>query len=455
MNAVIGTDGTVRRRPGISSLDGVTTDSLANGVTGLFKTTEGMLLAVEDNPNARRIYEVLSDRFDLLAATDNPAYGEMLNGTGRPVFAETTAIVALAGGADVQKVIKSTKLPSRLGGSPPQASHVVANAARLLVNDLGEFNGRVNFSGEASGSSYTGHEQWNGDGNSGYVTAEGRPDPVVSLGQSSNDILAFGTSTVQIFTPDTSVDYAPVLTREFGISAPYSLIRTEGAFGWLDSHKRFVISDGRELQIISDPPIQHDLDSLTTWDDCFGWRYREGDIECLAWTFPTDGRTFVFQSGKGWGQWSASTAQNNWGLLPIQSHVLDVSTNVVGLSSGRVARLTRSATDDLGTAITMSVTSGFQNHKTDAVKSCNCLYIALRRGQTSSATGETAFLLWRDRPGPWEARAPIDLGGSGDTEVVVPVYSLGTYRTREWGFEYSGATDLALVRVTEDFTVEG
>jgi hypothetical protein len=80
--------------------------------------------------------------------------------------------------------------------------------------------------------------------------------------------------------------------------------------------------------------------------------------------------------------------------------------------------------------------------------------LSLRRGTTTATPGPHALLSFRDRPGAWSAPIQISLGDSGDSEVVVSLYSLGVYRRRQWRFEFSDTSvALALVSVTETYDV--
>ncbi len=83
------------------------------------------------------------------------------------------------------------------------------------------------------------------------------------------------------------------------------------------------------------------------------------------------------------------------------------------------------------------------------MKACQKVLLELKRGPGTS--GEVAQLSWRDRPGPFEDAIPIDLGSDDDTEIVVEIAGLGSYRRREWRFEFTSASELSLFSATEGF----
>jgi hypothetical protein len=190
---------------------------------------------------------------------------------------------------------------------------------------------------------------------------------------------------------------------------------------------------------------------MSTVDDCFGYRMVLGNLDAVAWTFPSDGRTFVYQKNAGWAQWAGWTGVN-WTPFSVTGHAMlpDRSVNLVATSTGQIGMLSWDTETDLDVPINAFMETGYLNHNADTYKLCKGIKVSLRRGETTSTVGPQALISWRDRPGEWNT-IPIDLGASGDREIVVPFYSLGTYRRRQWKFEYAGAESLALISVTEDF----
>lgn len=454
MNVVVDQLGAVYRRPGLTSASGVMPGVVdANGIIGVYKTLLGQLFAVGAAGPYRPIY-LIDGTSALKLELGKP--NASLAGTGRPVFAETEMLLVIAGGAELQKVELAGVLSARLGGTPPRATHVLANATRLLANDITSDKTKVRFSGQAQGTaSYAGHEDWAFTVTAGFFTAEGRPDPVVALGENTNEVLVFGSNTLQGFQPDAATVYAPLATREVGNSASYSVVKQDEDFFWLDHVRRFQMGGVRGQQEISGP-IQRTLDNMEVVSDCYGGYLPLDFLDAIVWTFPTDGRTFAFQKGVGWGQW-ARWSNNNWAPLGITAwhNPQDGGPPLVGTSEGKVGTLSFDAATDFGQPIRASVRTGYVNRGTDARKWCRNVKLTLRRGTTPDPVGPQGFLRYRDDRGPWRDPIPVDLGASGDTELVVNLRSLGTYRRREWEFEYAGTEALVLASATEDFVVLG
>ncbi len=453
MNVIVDGKGVVRKRPGIVASPLATSDVIdASGLDGIYVTNGGTVFVVGGGGGERPIYRVTASAAGALSGGVSP-YG--LRGSDRPVFAETEMLVVIAGGREIQKIDLALMTSDRLGGTPPIASHVVANNLRLLANDIQVDKTKVRYSDVAIGeTTYAGNEDWAlaGVGTSGYFTAEANPDAVVALGQTTGEVVVWGQTTSQVFAPDADLIYAPISTLELGMGAAYSAIKVDNDFMWLDPKRRFVKSDLRSFNVIS-APIQKTLDSITTIDDCFGYRVTQGPLDAVVWTFPTDGRSFCFQLGAGWSQWMGW--DGNWSRFIVNglTQPLTQTNPLVCTTTGKVAELSLDAATDLGESVNAYITTGYLNRDTEQWKHCLKIRLAFRRGNTSSTPGPQAFVRWRDRPGAWEGLLPIDLGSSGDTEIVVEFPALGMYRRRQWMFEFTGSSALALVSATEEFEV--
>jgi hypothetical protein len=447
-NVIVEKSGTVRRRPALVAATGITSGVVdSDGLDGLIVAQNGKVYAASAAVN-RTLYQVS----ETASAIVNGAGGS-LRGGQRPVFAETEAILAITAGEAPKKLVFEDNEVTNIEGGPPHCSHIIANKLRLVANDLAT-RSQIQYSGLASGSSYAGHEEWGlGAGDSGIISAEGRPDPVLALGENTNEVFVFGTTSVQVFAPDPSFVYSPVSTREFGISAPYSVVKRDQEFVWLDQLRRFVASNGRTFEVLSDP-IQQSLDDMSSVLDCFGYWVALGPVDAYVWTFPTGGKTFVYSKGGGWSQWS-SYGQHGWGQFPVTSFAFNPGNkeNLVGTGDGRVLKLKMGESSDFGDLPIVAYTeTGFLNRKTEKRKHCRAVRLSLRRGL--GATEEpVAFISYRDEPGEPLSRIPVELGLSGDTAQVVVLRSLGVYRKRQWVFEFSADVELELVSAIEEFDV--
>lgn len=453
-NVLIDPNGVVSKRPGIATYSVAPSGVIdGDGILGIYASNDNQLFVVGGTPGARHIYKLASGSSSDLSGSAN----SVLRGTLRPTFAETEVFVVMAGGADMQKLRLSNQESTLLAGGPPIASHVAANSSRLLANDITVDKTKVRFSGISQGTVDTsGHENWSNTGldeDGGFLTAEARPDPVVAVWENTNEVFVWGKDNLQIFAPDANSIFAPAVTRESGCLAPHSIIKVGQDFFWLDQHRRIVYSDGRQFQQL-EGPIKRQLDALQDPTDCFGYRVFLGHANCLVWTFPTDGRTFAYQVDGGWSEWTGwDIGSSQFKRFQVNAHHLrrDGGLNVVGTLEGKVGKLSLDAFDDLGELVVARVESGFINRDTDNLKRCRGIKIAIRRGSNSSAS--LGRIEWRDDTGPWNGPIDIDTGVTGDNHCVREIFSLGTYRRRQWRWTFSDSVNQSLLKVTETFDV--
>jgi hypothetical protein len=446
VNVLVDGKGAVRRRPGVSAWSGFpTTIPQSSSISGI-----GSFGADVYWVNAlRRIYKLVTGTATATAMTDGTT-NTFLDGTARPVFAETPYRLVIAGGEALQRVNTGATVSARLGGSPPNCTSVAALAARLFINDdtSASTTGNIRYSGVGD----SGNESWDA---LDYANAEARPDDVVVLRENANELFAFGETTLQVFAPDPIGVIAPGRARNIGCSAGHSVVLMDESFAWFDDQARFVVSDGRSDQEIS-APIAGALDGIATVSDCYGFRVNLDQFDALVWMFPTDGRTFAWQKGGGWSQWHSFHGDGRGHApLGITAHYYFARERVhlVGLSTGQIAKLDAAANTDLGTTIKAEVVTGFDSRGTDEYKHCEAVRLTFKRGQ--SATAPVVRLSWRDDLGAFGHPLTISLGATGDYIATVERRSLGRYRRRQWKLEMSDAADLVLAGVRETFSVEG
>jgi len=458
INVVVDSAGAMLRRPGIQTVDEFPSSAIDDHpVVSMYVDAARRRYAITGTlPGAVYLYELDNgSAFNVLDFTNSA-----MSASARPVFAETEGILAIATGRRIYKLPVGTKNIALLGGDPPKASHVVSQKQRLVANDAVDNKTRVHYSAPASGGSVSGHEQWGAQvtslGTSGFFTAEGQPDVIRAIAGNSSEIFVWGPQSLEVFAPDNNLIYAPTLVREFGLSATYSVVKDDQSFAWLDNRRRFVHSDGRQVNVLSTPDIAKTLQSISDVSDCFGYRVVTGHVDAVVWTFPSDGRSFAYQRGGGWSQWMGYDG-NTWTRLAVNAHVssVDSNANFVGTTGSRVGQMTVNSNTDLGDAVPAYTTTGFLHRNTNNRKHCRRIRLGLRRGQVSSSTEPFALIKWRDDEGAWSTPLRVGLGASGDRFPVVSFEGLGVYRRRQWHFSFHGTEDFALVSATEEYDVLG
>lgn len=503
-NVIVDARGVIRKRPGLAAYTGVAPSTAvdANGVLGLYLTEErvahttgtptvsgthpGVLYAVGATVNAsggghnagRNVYRIVGGAATLVgtgaANEDRLATPAALATTRfpRPTFAETEALLIIAGGAEIGKIDIRPETFSApnftnpnpdyhemafLGGCPPLASHVIGNSSRILANDTQLDQTKVRFSDISQGiTETTGHETWTpSPGAAGFFTAEARPDSVVAIAENTNDIFVFGRTSLQLFSPDTSVTFAPSITKEVGCLAPYSPEKVDDRYVWLDHLTRIIMSDGREWKDVGGP-VQATLDALTTPDECYSYRYSDSFADVIVFRFETDSVTLAFQPGGGWSRWAQhNAASDSFTMFPVLCHHRrqDGGLNVVGLSDGTIRTLSLDNTTDLGSAIVAYVSTGFIDRDSDNLKLSVAVHFTLKRTPALS-DGVVCYIEYRDDLSDEWTSIPVELGvEDGNMTPVVTLRTLGIYRRRQWRFRFADSAGLFLVRASEQFIV--
>lgn len=443
INVLADGKGVVRRRPGITQTGGLLVAApFAGPVLGV---------AIFEN----ELYFVAANRgvYKHTGFFGSTYMGMLLGGTERPTFAVTQFRLVIAGGGSPLQVTSGALVATLLGGSPPPASQVVALASRLFMNDLTDAStaGRIRFSRTGN----AGEEVWDP---LDFVSTEARPDDLVALRENANELFAFGTSTLQSFSPDPTTILAPGRAMNRGIAAGASIIAKNDTFAWMDEQKQMVVSDGRSVQVVSDA-IAGTLDGIDTVSDAVGFWLNMDQFSVLCWNFPTDGRAFALQERGGWSQFQGwSRAIPGYIAMPIAAHCYwpERDLHVVGLTSGAIMTLDAGEFTDNGDIIKAEVRTGFLNRGTDAPKSCDMIRLTFKRGVDAGGTTEPiALLSWRDDTGAFCTPVSIGLGTIPDRIFTVELRGLGVYVARQWKLEYTDNTELILARAEEVFTPGG
>lgn len=459
VNVIIDKRGTVMRRPGIATYAEAPTSVIdSTGIEALHVTRADKLYAIGGYDAGHGVWKIDSGTATSLSGVANGR----IQGTKRPVLTETMALMPVTCGTIPYKMVLSTEQvgllgsgnPLPTGDGPPRCSHIIGNASRLLANDVLYDKTKVSYSNlSVSDTDYTGHEQWAITPNTllaGYFGTESAIDNVVALIEHGNTVVAFCNNNMQSFMPDASWSYALAGVLEFGCLAPYSIVSMDSKFALLDQRRRFILTEGDEPQVLSDA-IQSDLDGLTSPSDCYGYRVKQGPIDCMVWTFPTDGVTYALQAGGGWSQWrDTRNGSANMNIGCVETRASD-GTTIVGLTDGRIGQLRLDTHTDLGGDIVASVTTGYENNGTDAVKVCKGLYLTVKRGDAGDDPQGAVRVSWSDTYGHWKRPLYITLGETKSEEATVQLRGLGTYRQRAWRFELTGSGNYKIISAQEEY----
>lgn len=444
MNLVVDQAGVIHQRPGLETYQDTGT---VGNILGHYVWGDYDVYVTSD----RSIYALsLVTPNTVLSLSDSTA-ATKLDGSLRPVFANTADTLIIVGGGVPQKWTGSG-LSARLGGSPPVATHVTIIGQRVVVN-LYDNSGRFRYSDLGAGSI----ETWPLEN---VQEAEAKPDKLMGMYENTRSLWAFGASTVQVYgvSPDPLVPYSPTSTVNVGTLARYSPIQTDEGYAWLDDRRRFVHSDGQGFEDISLPWISKTVSQLDTVSDAIGFRFKINSLQFLVWVLPAEGRTFAYEmNGKRWSEWAgfSSGEFQDW---PVTGYSYDSARNLhlASVSTGEgICQLSTNAFSDLGVNLVGNIRTGFENRDTDNAKHVQRDTYTLRRGVgTFSGTPSSMEVRHRDDLGTWSSWRRFSLGTDGDYTTRLTDYgTIGQYYRRQHELRYSGPHRLSIIEARETFQI--
>lgn len=144
-----------------------------------------------------------------------------------------------------------------------------------------------------------------------YNSALGSPDDIDALATTNKDLYLFGESTFEVHfnsgNPDFPFEVYPGGISDAGIIAPFSLVKGSVGLIWLAANDEgdavITKSSGFQIEPISDPDLNYQINQLTSLTDAFGMLHRRHGRTFYTITFPTDDKTFEIDvEGKTWHQ---------------------------------------------------------------------------------------------------------------------------------------------------------
>lgn len=206
---------------------------------------------------------------------------------------------------------------------------------------------------------------WDG---TNFLTAEMFPDPIVALARQNNQVVVFGTSSIEFFYDAANASGSPLsrndsTTIQMGTAAPYCIYQNEKFCAYIsqsDSGGRAVwIVEGFQPKKVSDEYIERILDAETDMSDCRGFGFRTKGHMFYLINLKTLNRTLVYDTDeKLWHEWSSNSNGSN--VVFSCDHMVDNQSGaayVLHSSNGILYKLDVDNTQDDGTNILVSLTT--------------------------------------------------------------------------------------------------
>lgn len=422
-------------RPGLSTFTTIGSSPVIG--QKYFKLAEKIVAVTED----RQIFSINSTgTVAQISGTNN------LGGTNRPVFEEDGTYLAIAGGGAPQRWPGSgnTEL---MPGSPENTNFISYLDGYWLSHLIGDQE--IRWAGPTAATRAT----WN---TADFFQAEGLPDTMVSQAVNLRQFFAFGETSVEIFQNygDSSVPFRRSFFFDKGVAAPYSVVKADNTLFWLDSLRRFVRLESNTPTQKSGA-IQKTIDRLSTVSDCWGANIKIDSYDLIAWTFPTEGRTFVLNILSGeWDEWDGfENGQSQ--IIPMHSYTFsdDWNSHFVGdPGTGVIYKLGFDYKTDASRNMRRLRRTGKVNHGTYSRKRSNYYLIDVKQGVGTNGQTEPTFQIRvNDDDNGWTDPVDVPLGFPGNEQEPIRVSELGgIYRTRQMEISFTGGSEFLLRGIQED-----
>lgn len=436
----------------------------AYAVTGL----SAAVIGAYRYQNARQTIVVTSDRYIYRVADSAPTVATplststastQLGGTLRPTFAEDSSGVLIAGGGYISKWSPGSATAAQItaGSAPVHSTHLAVLGQRVISTDT---TNPVNQGGFLWSDLGAGNDtSWQA---LSFATADARTDPVVAIYDNTSELFVFGATTLQVYSisSDALSPYAPAVTSNAGLIAPYSVVRIDNQFAFINENRSVVMSDGRQVQDITGP-IQSEIRALGTVSDAWGWRERHDRWDLLCFHFPTAMRTYELDLKRN--TWSVRAkydpAQGINVDMPIGAYSYNEAQNRhvfwrSDASTGGFYLDSANTVDYDGAAILCERLTGWNDYGSTNRKRSKVIRAYLKTGTATSAPGAIEVSV-SDDGRPWSNWVQMSIGQpSSTTQMWADAYLGGVFVRRRcrWRYATSATEAAALVSAADDVT---
>ena len=244
------------------------------------------------------LYMVVGDTlFGITSGGAATAVGTLLTSTGRVSITKGRNHVALVDGQFGYTYDGVTPLQQITDiAFPANPTHITYLDARFIVNQGGTDNFFISALEDAT--------SWNA---LNFAVAESNPDNILAHRATEKELILIGSETAQVYynSFDADFPFTPYANGvlEFGILAPHSLAKGADGMFWLaeaeEGGAAVVMLSGLSPSIVSTDAINWQIDQLDVKADAYGQYYRHAGRPFYCLTFPSSGKTFVYDPRVG------------------------------------------------------------------------------------------------------------------------------------------------------------
>lgn len=398
----------------------------------------------------RKIYSV-----DLNGDIDDVT-GEPLPGVARPVFADNGTTLFIAGGGAIIKWAGFGNTTALLGGSPPDATHIVFLDGYLLVNRrLEAENNKV-----VQYSDLDTTETWPADN---IFTAMADPDEIQAVAVAQREIYLVGEQSLEVWQNlgTDPVPFGRVYIWQYGTPAPYSVCVEDNSLFFLDQNRRIWRIAGRQIVDLG-AAIQAELSSYESVNDCWSASFTWKGAIHVIFVFPTAGAAWSIDlRNSQWTEWSGfdnGTARVRLNCLVYLKN--NGSIFAGDYATGKIWQFSDSVKTDAGGVFERGRRFGWVDAGGSIRKRANMIRANLNRNVaaaytgTSSETNPTLEWRWRDDGREWSDWRQGSIGERGENRNYIEFRRLGVYRSRQHELRVTDPCEFNLQSVEVDEEVQ-
>lgn len=153
-----------------------------------------------------------------------------------------------------------------------------------------------------------------------FTTAEGAPDDVVGLIVNHREVWVFGDLSTEVYYNSGNADFPyeriSGAFMEVGCQAARTIAKMDNSIFWLGKDARgsgiVFRANGYQPQRISTHAIEYAIQGYATTSDSFAFTYQQEGHSFYVLTFPTAGKTWVYDASTSLWHERANFAQGVW-----------------------------------------------------------------------------------------------------------------------------------------------
>ena len=272
-----------------------------------------------------------------------------------------------------------------------------------------------------------------------WASAQGRPDNLVCLAVSHRETWLLGQSSTEVWynagiaAPEFPFDRISGAFSETGCSARMSAAVMDNTIFWLTDKGQVVRASGYAPQIVSTRQMEFLFSQYETWADAFAFSYVQSGHTFYVLTFPSAGRTWVYDAATGLWHRRRSYGQGRWRA---NCYAKFAGLHLVGdASNGKLYQLSETAYSEDGDILeAIRVTAPISGEGERLFMSS--LQVDFETGVgTVSGQGQDpqAMLEWSDDGGrTWSNIYTASMGKLGQYNARTIWRRLGSFRNRQF-----------------------